>query len=295
MKRTRTVALVASVLVGIAFALPAESAEPKDESPQEMIVRLKREGAELRMQLNAARRSAERAKTEKAAALARASQADDAQDAFAKQIANLQNTVKMLTAQNIELQGLVKAEGAAKSTDKKVSDAYAQLVQALQTATKLRGENGLLVDQGKTLDTRVKKMEKATAAARRELAVAKAALRDIRQELAIEKGKHITGTPATNTTPKPKPVVSVITPKPKPKPKPALKIATSIRAVSDNLASVNVGSSVGVEVGMKLLITRGPDYVATLVISDVTKSQAAGSLVDVKIPPRAGDTVTNMP
>lgn len=299
MKRTRTVAVVASVLVGIALAPLTAWAEPKEETAQEKITRLKREGAELRMQLSAARMSSARAKTDKADALGRARKADEAQAALEKQIADLKTTVKMLTAQNAQLQDLVKAD-AARSADTKVRDALTQLVEALKRATALQAANAQFADEGKTLKAQAEQMKKTTAASRRELAIATATLRDVRQELAIEKGKRIAGAGPVNTTnppntgvvakPKPKPI-----PKPKPKPVPEPKIATTVRAVSGDLASIGIGSTSGVREGMKLLITRGADYVATLVITEVEKRQAAGALVDIKLPARSGDTVSNMP
>ena len=124
---------------------------------------------------------------------------------------------------------------------------------------------------------------------RRELGVTSAALRDLRQELAIEKGKRIA--PPVAAVPV-KPPVAVT---PRPKPRPVARINTTVRAVRGELASIGVGSESGVTEGMKLVISRGSDYVATLVISQVEKRQAAGELVDIKLPTKSGDTVSNVP
>ena len=286
MKQTITVAFVASVLLGIALVPVAEAAEPQDETPQEKITRLKREAAQLRMQLNHARASAQKAKAAQADADLKAKQADAAQAAFEKQIADLKTTVKTLTAQNAKLQGLLDTD-AKTAADKKVSDALTQLVDALKKVTELQAGKEKLATENKTLKAQTERSTKLTATTRRELAVATASLRDVRQELAIEKGKRIA--PATATKPPPKRTDGTKPPKAEP------KIATRVRAVSGELASIEVGSTAGVTVGMKLLVSRGADYVATLVISQVEKRQAAGELIDVRSPARAGDSVSNMP
>jgi len=288
MKQTITAVSVAAVLLAIVFVPVAAAAEPKDETAYEKITRLKREAAELRMQLNHARASAKKAQAAQADADQRAKQAGTTQATLQKQIADLQATVKNLTAQNTQLQNLLQAD-AAKSPDQKVRDALTQLVTALKTVTALQGENARLTEQNKTLKAQAERIEKLAATSRRELAVATAALRDVRQELAIEKGKRIA--PATSARPKPPAGGTSTTTRRKDEP----RISTRIRAVSGDLASIDVGSTGGVTVGMKLLVSRGADYVATLVISQVEKRQAAGTLVDIRTPPRAGDTIGNMP
>ena len=123
------------------------------------------------------------------------------------------------------------------------------------------------------------------------MSVTSAALRDLRQELAIEKGKRIA--PPVPAVPARPPVAT--TPAPKPRPKPVARINTTLRAVRGDLASIAVGSEAGVTAGMKLIVSRGNDYVATLVISQIEKRQAAGELVDTKLPAKSGDTVSNVP
>lgn len=288
MKQTRTVA--GAALVALAVALVPAAAAPRDETPDQTIARMKTEAAQLRMQLNAARMTAKRAKVMQTEMVARTRTWEVERDILKKDIAALKATVAEQAAQNLQVRQLLAVD-AKQASDVKVRDALAQLVLALKSATKMKAVNDQAAAKNKKLQAELELMAKALLAARRELAAATTALDDVRQELAIEKGKRIV--PATTTgggTKRPpveigEPII----------PKPKLKIATKIRTVSGQVASIGVGSDAGLRTGMKLLISRGNDYVATLVLTMVERRQAAGNLVDVRIPPKSGDTVGNMP
>lgn len=293
MKRTRCLALAAWTVFVLVQAPLAATAQEAKESPLETITRLKREAAQLRMELQHAKMSAAKAKTTQAEAVQQMKEAAVGQAMLQKQIAELNAAVKAATTQNERLQALLKAN-ADGASDVELKNALSQLVEALKTTTRLKARNDALIDQNKTQKAESARLAELFTKTRRDLAIANAALSDARQELAIEKGKRIA--PA-NTTTSSKPVepkvTTVVTPKVKPKVE--AQINTTVRAVRGELASIGVGSADGVTAGMKLVISRGDDYVATLVISQVEKGQAAGELVNIKTKPRSGDRVGNMP
>ena len=288
MNRTRHIVAAWAALALALTLVPGAAAGQEDkETPSETITRLKQEAAVLRMELSHAKLSAVQGKAAQADAQAKTRTAAAERTALRKQIAELQASVKALTTQNEQLQTLLKTD-AAQAADQKVRDALSQLVNALKATADAKAANARLAEQHSELEARVKRTENLATMTRRELAAKAAALADVRQELAIEKGKRIAPPVAA------KPPV-VVTPRPRPRPKPTVKINTTIRAVSGDLASVAVGSDAGVAEGMKLIVSRGSDYVATLVISQVEKRQAAGELVDVKMPVKSGDTVSSTP
>ncbi len=288
MKKTRTVA--GAALVALAVALVPAAAAPRDETPAQIIARMKTEAAQLRMQLNAATMVAKRSKALQAEMVAGTQTWKVERDILKKDIAVLKAAAAKQAAQNLQLQQLLAVD-AKQTSDVKVRDALAQLVLALKSATEMKTVNDQLSAKNKKLQAELELMAKALLAARRELTTTTMALKDVRQELAIEKGKRIV--PATTTgggTKRPpagtgEPTI----------PKPKLKIAAKIRTVSGRVASIGIGSDAGLSTGMKLLISRGNDYVATLVLTMVERRQAAGNLVDVRMTPRSGDTVGNMP
>jgi len=293
MKRTMSFPLAAWTVFALAMVLAplAATAQEAKESPLEIITRLKREGAQLRMELQTAKMSAAKAKTVQAEAVQRMKEAAVGQAMLEKQLAQLNADLKSAKAQNEQLQALLKT--AADGTDDgSLKDALSQLVQALKTTADLKAQNDVLAAQAKTRKAESTRLTEQLAKARRDLAIANTALSDVRQELAIEKGKHVAPVKTTDTTPikpiAPK-VTTVVTPKTE------ATINTTVRTVRGELASIGIGSADGVTAGMKLLISRGNDYVATLVISQVEKGQAAGELVNIKTKPRSGDRVGNMP
>ena len=72
-----------------------------------------------------------------------------------------------------------------------------------------------------------------------------------------------------------------------------LEIVGTITAVSQDVASINIGSANGVKAGMKLLIGRGGDFVAYMRIEEVELDSAAGVIVDKEKDPKRGDKVFN--
>ncbi len=70
----------------------------------------------------------------------------------------------------------------------------------------------------------------------------------------------------------------------------------TIRAVRDDVASINIGSAQGVKPNMELTIYRtenGGRYVGKLRVSEVSVNEAGGVVFDKQFDPRPGDKVTN--
>ena len=74
---------------------------------------------------------------------------------------------------------------------------------------------------------------------------------------------------------------------------PADRVTGTITAITDNLASINIGSSSGLKKGMMLIIYRGADFVGRLKLESVDVNEAAGILMDGNpLSPLKGDKVT---
>lgn len=71
------------------------------------------------------------------------------------------------------------------------------------------------------------------------------------------------------------------------------KITGTIQTVSDNLASINVGSAHGVKEGMQLIVYRGAQFVGYLKVETVRVNESAGVMVTKKLEPIQGDKVTS--
>lgn len=71
------------------------------------------------------------------------------------------------------------------------------------------------------------------------------------------------------------------------------KIAGTITAVRDNVASVNVGSAHGLRKGMQLIVFRGGQFVGYLRIETVDVNEAAGVMTRKILTPMQGDKVTS--
>ena len=72
-----------------------------------------------------------------------------------------------------------------------------------------------------------------------------------------------------------------------------MEIVGTITAVSQDVASINIGSANGVKPGMKLLIGRDGDFIAYLRVEEVELDSAAGVIVDREKEPKRGDKVFN--
>ncbi len=67
-----------------------------------------------------------------------------------------------------------------------------------------------------------------------------------------------------------------------------------VSEVSENLVSISIGSSDGVEEGMKFHITRGTSFICDIVVTDVDTDVAAGVIELKNAQPQTGDTVSNI-
>ena len=76
-------------------------------------------------------------------------------------------------------------------------------------------------------------------------------------------------------------------------PLPDHRVAGTITAIRNNLASINVGSAHGLKTGMKLIVYRGDQFVGRLKIEQVHVNEAAGVIVDKVLAPQQGDKVTS--
>jgi len=74
---------------------------------------------------------------------------------------------------------------------------------------------------------------------------------------------------------------------------PEHKIAGTITAVRDNIASINVGSAHGLKKGMQLIVFRGAQYVGHLKVERVDANEAAGVMTQKVLSPMQGDKVTS--
>ncbi len=72
-----------------------------------------------------------------------------------------------------------------------------------------------------------------------------------------------------------------------------MEIVGTITAVSQDVASINIGSANGVKPGMKLLIGRDGDFIAYLRVEEVELDSAAGVIMDKEKDPKRGDKVLN--
>ncbi len=72
---------------------------------------------------------------------------------------------------------------------------------------------------------------------------------------------------------------------------PAQRIVGTVTAVEGDLVGVNIGSAKGLKPGMKLIIHRGPEFVAHLRVQQVEVDEAAGILFDRRLDPMRGDKI----
>ena len=72
-----------------------------------------------------------------------------------------------------------------------------------------------------------------------------------------------------------------------------MEIVGTITAVSQDVASINIGSAHGVVKGMKMTIYRGGMYVGTIRIEDVKPRVSAGIITQANLPPVKGDKVAS--
>ena len=70
------------------------------------------------------------------------------------------------------------------------------------------------------------------------------------------------------------------------------KIAGRILAIRNNIAGINVGSAHGVKKSMRMVITRGAQFIGYLDIETVEPGDSAGIVTDKKLEPQVGDQVS---
>ena len=68
-----------------------------------------------------------------------------------------------------------------------------------------------------------------------------------------------------------------------------------VDTVSDDLASINIGKAQGVTQNMKLMISRGSQFVAYLVVQRVAQGEASGIVIQKQMEPQSGDQVRLAP
>lgn len=74
---------------------------------------------------------------------------------------------------------------------------------------------------------------------------------------------------------------------------PETKMAGTITAVRNNIASINIGSAHGLKKGMELIVFRGGQYVGKLKIERVDANESAGIMTKKILTPMQGDKVTS--
>ncbi len=72
------------------------------------------------------------------------------------------------------------------------------------------------------------------------------------------------------------------------------RLIATVTAARDGLASINAGQGQGIEEGMRLMIVRGDQYIATLRIDRVDPGESGGLVIDQQYPPMQGDKVLEM-
>ncbi len=73
-----------------------------------------------------------------------------------------------------------------------------------------------------------------------------------------------------------------------------VEISGTVTAVRNGLASINIGSAQGIKKGLKMMVYRGPNFVAYLRIDEVQADKAAGTILDKQLDPMQGDKVATM-
>ncbi len=78
-------------------------------------------------------------------------------------------------------------------------------------------------------------------------------------------------------------------------PQVAPDIRGRIVAVSQDVASINIGSAQGIKPGVKLMVYRGGDFVGHLLVRDAEVGEAFGIIIDKRLEPMRGDMVKTIP
>ena len=289
MMRTRFALLGAVLVLAAARPLPAADATPEENAAQ-----LNQDNAKLRIELAQAR-AALAAQTHRADGL-EVKLAEAAQQQA--QSAAKADALQVETARLQEL--LKKFEG---STDAEVAKAVKELVSELKASDALSKVSADLTSRLKGASSEVDRLKTAWDLAQQGLAEKDARIKELRQDLAIEKGMRIAPVSATapvkppvSTAPMEAPPKPVETPTPQPQPqlRNTLPAGAKILEVREDMASANVGSTDGVKDGMVLTIDRDGKFVASLQVISVWESQSAGVIANKQLDPAPGDRVMHM-
>ena len=150
-----------------------------------------------------------------------------------------------------------------------------QLAQTRQKNATLAEENRQVNEVLRQTKANFDRVEKQAVFLREEIAVREARIERLEEQLAAG---------GISTKDEEAAVVSV---------GPGGAISGRIDIVREDLAQINVGSAKGVKPGMKLIISRGDQFVGYLRISEVDISSAAGFVVDKRLDPMKGDKVAS--
>jgi myosin heavy subunit len=183
---------------------------------------------------------------------------------------DLQNKI---TSINDQLTAVENTHKTQQATNEKLQK---ELTESWTRETKLQSEMIRVADLLKEEEAKSERLEK-------NLKVTQEVCQDLKSELA-ERNKRITELEQGG---------AVAAGKKDVQPLPTHKIAGTVTAVSDNLASINIGSAHGIKEGMKLVVYRGDQFVGHLKIEQVRVNEAAGIIVDKRLAPRQGDKVTS--
>lgn len=276
---TRIVLLTVFISVALCATFWERTALAADqESPAEIITQLMRENATLRMKLKQSQLSLAKANGDSDLAAAKMKTAISARNDMERAAGTLKARIDALSKETARLNNLTKALGG-KVTDQKLKTVLTQLTDALASNTSLKKDSiSLKQELG---DSRLAHMETITATdrLREQLAAQKARIYNLRQDLAIAKGRKIAPIGAAKAPARPELQLSGV----------------KILAVGENVASINAGSDNGLKKGTTLLIRRRGKLVGQLQIIEISKTRAAGVTTSDKLAIEAGDDVVAAP
>jgi myosin heavy subunit len=157
---------------------------------------------------------------------------------------------------------------------KQLENQNAEIQKVWNERVKLQQENNSLKDQCSEAQARSERLEKNSR-------VLKEQNENFRQQN-IELTQKVKNYEARGGPKEEEPVLS-----------PESKIAGTVVAVRNNVASVNVGSAHGVKKGMQLIVFRGDQFVGYLKVEQVDVNESAGVMTKRVLAPMQGDKVAS--
>lgn len=284
-RRAKLSTLIATLLITVGvMAWSLDAADGTSETPAQLAKRLTDENAAMRMQLKLLQSKLAEARGETNVIVTKMQKGIEANKKLVKTAEETGAKVKTLERETARLMGLLKTL-SEKEPDEKLKKVLAELAGALDRANALQKDNTDLAKQLKDAKDSGEKSAKAVRALAAALKNQDTTISNLRQDLAIAKGRAIAPVtvPARPSTTKPTKPASV---------RPALTL-TGVRvlAVRDNMASINAGKNRGIRAGMKLMILRDGKMVGMLEIIEATADSAAGVVTNSPKGIRAGDNV----